>query len=177
MAVFRFALQPVLNQRQRTEEERLVAVAELDRQRIDIEDQIRVLQGRIEFERGELRSGLDATVQIAAIRMQASASLHAVAEAQKLVFRLAGLQQRIKVARARLAEAIAARKALELLKERRFAEWKAVLNRREDRMLDDVGTFGAIRSGWGAEAGERVGHGALEVIVPIEETEVGKGLI
>ncbi|MBU6413838.1 MAG: flagellar FliJ family protein [Planctomycetes bacterium] len=176
MAAFRFALQPVLNQRQRTEEERLVAVAELERQRIEIEDQIRVLQGRIEFERSELRSGLDATVQIAAIRMQAATSLHAVAEAQKLVFRLAGLLQRIKAARAKLVEAIAARKALELLKERRHAEWKASLNRQEDRMLDDVGTFGAIRSAQGEEEGCVGGDGELNQIMPIHECEFGKDL-
>lgn len=145
MGKFRFALQPVLNQRMRTEEERLVAVAELERQRIGLEDEIRVLQGRIEFEREELRTGLDATVQVAAIRMQAAASLHAVAEAQKLVFKLAGVHQRLKVARGRLVEAIAARKALELLKERRLADWKMGIEKREARVLDDVGTFGAMR--------------------------------
>jgi flagellar export protein FliJ len=138
----------------RTEEERLVAVAELERQRIGLEDEIRVLQGRIEFEREELRTGLDATVQVAAIRMQAAASLHAVAEAQKLVFKLAGVHQRLKVARGRLVEAIAARKALELLKERRLAEWKMGIHKREDRVLDDVSTFGVLRKRMETAEGE-----------------------
>lgn len=157
MGKFRFALQPVLNQRERTEEERLVAVAELERQRIGLEEEIRVLQGRIEFEREELRTGLDATVQVAAIRMQAAASLHAVAEAQKLVFKLAGVHQRLKVARARLVEAIAERKALELLKERRLTEWKLGIEKREERLLDDVGTFGAMRKWIEIGEGERNG--------------------
>lgn len=145
MARFRFALQPVLNQRERTEQERLVTVAELERQRIEIEDQLRMLQGRIEYERAELRSGLDAALNVGAIRLQASASLHAVAEAQKLVFKLAGVHQKTKVARVRLAEATAARKALEMLKERRYQEWVSQINRREDRLLDDVSTFSAAR--------------------------------
>jgi flagellar FliJ protein len=157
MGKFRFALQPVLNQRERTEEERLVAVAELERQRIGLEEEIRVLQGRIEFEREELRTGLDATVQVAAIRMQAAASLHAVAEAQKLVFKLAGVHQRLKVARARLVEAIAERKALELLKERRLTEWKLGIEKREERLLDDVGTFWAMRKWIEIGEGERNG--------------------
>jgi flagellar FliJ protein len=145
VARFHFALQPVLNQRERTEQERLVAVAELERQRLDIEEQLRTLQGRIEYERTELRSGLGSLVNVGSIRMQAAASLHAVAEAQKLVFKLAGVHQRTRMARARLAEATAARKALELLKERRYQEWLDQINRREDRLLDDVGTFGANR--------------------------------
>lgn len=157
MGKFRFALQPVLNQRERTEEERLVAVAELERQRIGLEEEIRVLQGRIEFEREELRTGLDATVQVAAIRMQAAASLHAVAEAQKLVFKLAGVHQRLKVARSRLVEAIAERKALELLKERRLTEWKLGIEKREERLLDDVSRFGAMRKWIEIGEGERNG--------------------
>lgn len=154
MAKFRFALQAVLNQRARAEQERLVAVAELERQRIEIEGQLRELQGRIEYERSELQGGLGAgfggqgaMVNVGAIRMQAAASLHAVADAQKLVFRLAGVHQRTKLARARLAEATAARKAMELLKERRYQEWLSEANRREDRLLDDIGIAAAVRSG------------------------------
>ena len=165
MAKFRFALQAVLNQRVRAEQERLVAVAELERQRIEIEGQLRELQGRIEYERSEMREGLGSIVNVGAIRMQAAASLHAVADAQKLVFRLAGVHQRTKGARVKLAEATAARKAMELLKERRYQEWLAEENRREDRLLDDVSMAAAVRSG-GSGGGQ---HGWSIGGAPVDE--------
>jgi flagellar export protein FliJ len=155
VAVFRFKLQPVLDQRLREERERQRAVAELEAQRLEVEERIRADARSIRAEKEELRDRLAAAksfggagVDLGGVRMQANASLHMVARTQQRVLQLAGIHKRIDRARLELLEATTRRRAVELLKERRHAEWKAAIDRRENAEQDDL-----VQRGVAARAG------------------------
>src|SRR5437868_3972080 len=117
MPRFRFKLQAVLDHREMVEEERQRAVAMLERERVRLEDVIRECQRSIENEQGELRAGLLAG-DLAVARRQAAAAAHHNVAAQRAVLELAGVHQRLLVARAALLKAAKARKAVDLLRER-----------------------------------------------------------
>jgi len=149
-ARFIFPLQAVLDQRRRVEEVKQRAVAELERRRIDVERAIRERQNSIRLARADLRQRLSAerradvpglpptSVPLADVRMQAAASLHMIAAAQASVFELAGVMRRLDAARLELLQAAADRKAVELLKERRYDEWRREQLRREIAELDEL---------------------------------------
>ncbi|MEM7623040.1 MAG: hypothetical protein AAF235_07525, partial [Planctomycetota bacterium] len=104
MAKFRFDLEPVLMQRVRAEESQQRVVAELERERIAIENEIRACQGRIEGEKHDLTARLDGAgdgegIDLSLVRVQANASLHAMAGAQQAVLRLSGVHKRLDRAR------------------------------------------------------------------------------
>lgn len=185
MARFKFELETVLDIRRNVERNKQLAVAELERERVTIEDRIRGLQRQIVAERDDLRSHLDsvrgarrsspaaansggghpadalddlfndspvvriprepAPVDLSAVRMQANASLHLVARAHQEVLRLAGVHQRIDAARLELLKATTDRKAVEVLKQRRYDAWKYEQDRREAAALDEIATVGASR--------------------------------
>ncbi len=142
MPRFAFKLEPVLQQRTREERERQKALADLQRQRASLEDEIRGCQRAIDQEKADLRdllgAGSGGAVDLRGARMQAGASLHHMARAQRAVLRLAGLHRRIELARAELLEATKRRKAVENLRERRFDEWKREQDATEARELDDL---------------------------------------
>lgn len=141
MPAFRFKLQPVLDQRERIEEQRMLEVAQLERERLVIENRLRDLQSHIAGAKHDLRSRLGApgaSVIITDVRLQANASLHMSAQAQRVALELAGAYQRVEHARKRLLEATTARKAVETLRDRRRAEWKHEQSRREQAQLDEI---------------------------------------
>lgn len=142
MPRFVFELDPVLEQRAREEREHQKAVADLERQRTALEDEIRACQRAIDQERDDLRTLLGAggggAVDLRGARMQAGASLHHMARAQRAVLKLAGLHKRIGIARAALLEATKRRKAVENLRERRYEQWKREQHAAEARELDDL---------------------------------------
>ena len=77
-------------------------------------------------------------MQLVGVRLAANASLHGVVELQRAAIELAGLGQRLSRARAELMKATVARKAVELLKKRRYEAWKRERDRRENAELDDL---------------------------------------
>jgi flagellar export protein FliJ len=165
VARFKFELETVLELRRNVERTRQLAVAELERERVTIEDRIRALQRQIVAERDDLRLHLDSArdqssapdahasalmtqplpVDLSAVRMQANASLHLVARAHQEVLRLAGVHQRIDAARLELLKATTDRKAVEVLRQRRYDAWKFEQDRREAAALDEIATVGASR--------------------------------
>ena len=142
MPRFVFKLEPVLEQRTREERERQKAVADLQRQRASLEDEIRACQRAIDQEKSDPRDLLGAggggAVDLRGARMQAGASLHHMARAQRAVLKLAGLHKRIEIARGALLEATKRRKAVENLRQRRLDEWKREQDAIEARELDDL---------------------------------------
>lgn len=152
MPKFRFQLEPVLEQRQREEERCQLVVAELERQRLDIERRIRECQQGIVREKSELRRHLgwtggsgDGSVALRDARMQAAAAYNLDARARQEVLRLAGLHKRLDAARAELLRAATARKAVELLKERRWEAWKHEQSRLETAQVDEMAVMQASR--------------------------------
>ncbi len=139
MARFRFRLRPVLAQREREEQDRMLAVAALESERIRLENRLRACQGRIVGGRAEIAAALrSGRVDLGAARMQAGATMRDDQEARRTALELAGLLRRLESARADLALAAARRRAIELLRDRDLERFRAEENRREALDLDDL---------------------------------------
>lgn len=143
--MFTFKLEPLLKVRKRTEERHQRTVAAVERQRLELEGRLKRQQDLIGQHKATWRGKLVGMVDIASLRLQAAAALGAVREAQQLVLQLAGVRQRMEATRGELLEAAKARRAIELLKERRFARWKADLDKQETNLLDELSTQAASR--------------------------------
>lgn len=145
MPRFAFEYEPVLKQRRAAEREKQLAVAALERERRAIEDHIRALQAGISAGKQGLRERLAAGggVDLRAARMEAAASLHLVARAQRAVVDLAGVHRRIDAARVELVKAAVRRKAIQTLRERRFEAWAAEQQRRDDAAVDEINVMRA----------------------------------
>lgn len=152
---FIFKLQPVLDQREREEREQQRIVAELEAQRLRVEEELRRRQEQISSAKRDLRdllsgpgSSIAADVHLATsgvhvptVRMQAAASLTMAGQANQTAIQLAGAYARVDHARAQLLRLTTARKAVELLKERQLEQWKQDQQRREAAALDEIATI------------------------------------
>ncbi|MFO0828877.1 MAG: flagellar export protein FliJ [Phycisphaerales bacterium] len=145
MAKFRFALDPVLQLRQREEDLLKRDVARLESERRAIEDRIRVRQNDIAGGKESLRRSLVGPLDPIALRQQAAATIAVDRLARRAVLELAAHAQRMLKARESLTEAARRRRALELLRERRLAEWTAAQNRAEVAFLDEMAITSASR--------------------------------
>jgi len=137
---FAFRLEPVLEMRRRAEEERQRVVALLERERLEVEEKLRAVQRSIEAARQEQREMLSAggPVAVHGVRLQAGAAMAAMGRAHHLALELAGVMKRLESARGELLRAAAARKAVELLRERQLEQWRQEMGRREIADLDDI---------------------------------------
>src|SRR5690606_7770026 len=144
MARFRFNLQAVLQHRKMVEEQKQRALAALEAERARLESVIRAHQQAITEERRQMRHSLGVG-DIRAVKLQSAASVRLATAAQRAVLELAGLHRRLENARAELLEASKRRKAVELLRERRYEEWKSEQNRRELAALDELAVMAAAR--------------------------------
>lgn len=151
MVRFRFNLQALLDQRSHVERQKQLAVAAIERQRADVQDQISARQAEIRSHKDDLRALLaplrqgEGGVDLRTARLQANASLHVQARTQRLALQLAGVYKRLEAARHELREAATRRRAVELLKQRRFEAWKLNERRRESNELDEIATLRAAR--------------------------------
>jgi flagellar protein FliJ len=141
---FRFNLEAVLEQRTIEEQRRQRAVADLELQRLRTEDSIRSHQRTITHERSRQRTLLLAG-DVGGARSQAAAAVRIAATAQKAILELSAIHARLESARAELLEATRRRKAVELLRERRFEEWKHQQNRLEAAANDELAVMKAAR--------------------------------
>lgn len=165
MAKFRFELEAVLTARIAAERRCQLAVAELEAERIGIEMEIQRLQRGMGLERDQMRTSLkgrDGTVDLPAARMQAAAAVRLTATAQQAVLRLAGVHRRLEGVRAELIKAATARRAVELLRERRFEAWRRDLIDRENKAVDELAVMrgNALAADHGGELGEEAGREA-----------------
>lgn len=148
MARFIFELEAVLKQRLAEEREHQLRVADLEREKSQLESHIRDCQRGLAQEREELReqlAGGAATLDLRGVRFQAGASLRLVALAQRAVLQLAGAHKRLDAARLLLLRASMRRKGVEMLKERRLEEWKLQQKKREEAALDELNVVRAGR--------------------------------
>ncbi|MDY7109689.1 MAG: flagellar export protein FliJ [Planctomycetota bacterium] len=145
MARFRFKLEPLLKARRHAEREKQRAVAELERQRLDLEDALRRRQAFIVEGKAALRDRLVGDLDMPSLRAHAGSTVQVMREAERLVLELAGVHKRLEAARGELVEAARERRSLELLRDRRLAQWKAALNKAEDAALDELAVHAAAR--------------------------------
>lgn len=156
MARFTFELESLLEQRRREERDCMRRVAEVERDRVEIERQAASLAEATRDERDALRRELGdrANVDLARVRMQSNASLHGVRKRHELALRGAAVLKRLDAERRRLIEATTRRRAVELLRERRYEAWVAAERLKEARETDELVTarFGRPDAGDGAAA-------------------------
>ncbi|MEM9166995.1 MAG: flagellar FliJ family protein [Planctomycetota bacterium] len=139
MGVFRFRLAPVLRQRERAEQTEQRAVAAIERERLELENELREQNTAIERELDALRQvGSGGSTTAEALRRQSTAVVAARQRAHTTAVRLAGVLERLSRARSTLAEASTARRSMELLRDRRYAEHVEREERIEQRALDDL---------------------------------------
>jgi flagellar export protein FliJ len=141
---FVFNLEAALEQRRRVERERQLAVAKIEAARVKLDERVKTVQARLVQERDDMRSLLGprgtgvGQVSVNAVRLQATAGLHGLAELRTLAIELAGVLRRLETARTQLTVAAVARKAVEKLREQQLARWKAEQAHRESAELDDL---------------------------------------
>ncbi len=143
MARFVFALEPLLRARLRAEQQHQRTMAGLERERIHLQGTLRRHQHGITQGKQGLRTALTGAIDMPTQRLAANASLHVVRKAQQIVLQLAGVHRRLDSARPRLIEAAKHRRAMELLRDRRFAQFKAAENKAETAALDELAVIAA----------------------------------
>lgn len=145
MARFRFKLDPVLKARRSVEQSKQRALAELHQQRIAMEDVLKIHQQQIDRSRGSMRDVLVGHVNTLDLRGHAAATMRLMARAQGVAMELAALHRRIDHARLELLSAARDRRAIELLREQRLAEWKTAIDKAEQSALDELATMRAAK--------------------------------
>lgn len=143
MPAFMFELEQVLRQRERVEREHQVRVGAIERERLDLEGELRELQGELDAARDDLRARLGARASresagFSDVRAQARAVSALDRRGMALAERLAGVLARLRAARIELVRASSERRAIELLRDRRYERWLIEQRRREQRTLDDL---------------------------------------
>ncbi len=163
MAKFVFQLEAVLEQRIAREQQRQLAVAHIERERVEAEQDIRAYQMAIEQERDELRLMLSAEassahdgsepalIDLSGARRQAAAAVRLTARAQQAVLKLVGIHRRLDAARIELLEAATQRKAVELLREKQYQEYLADQRKRDAAATDEIATIKSARRGLEAD--------------------------
>ena len=147
MAKFRFRLQPVLRQREIAERDEQLKVAQVEKQRLMLEDRLRQCQQRIMFEQRTLNSLVNnSEVKPQDARLQSAAILVAKNEAQRLALELAGVYKRLEGARKLLTKAAMHRRSMELLRDNHLASWRRKINVAEDRAMDELAVMRAART-------------------------------
>ena len=142
MPRFIFNLQRILDLRRRAEDDHRRRVAAIESERAAAEDRLRTIQHTITTARTEQRTMLTVGTHLntQALRTHTGAVMGLTAQAHRAALELAGILRRLESARALLAKASAERKAVELLRERAYEQWKLEQNRREIRELDEIGS-------------------------------------
>ena len=145
MARFVFSLEPVLKARRRSEETFQRDVAGIERERMRLEEILRGHQRNLVSNKDVLREGLTGLIEVRDLRLHANASLQVMRRAQQIVLELAGVYKRLEAARTRLIEAARRRRAIEFVRDRRYEQWKAALNKAETAALDELAVIAAAR--------------------------------
>ena len=146
MAKFRFALQRVLDRRLDEEEAKRRTHAALEAKKRGLEDALRGRQQEIAAGRDMWRTQLVGEVDAAALRHHAGAAMGLVRKAQRTVLEMASLEKSITVSRTELVEVAKARRALEILRERRLAAHVELEAMRERAQLDEFASDLARRA-------------------------------
>lgn len=141
MARFVFNLDGVLRHRalverekQRVLADRQALVAKLTRELREMDQQVQAATAQLRD--SKLVGRLDLSFIAAHRRYTLAMQRRAIEQAR----RIATAQHAAEQARAELVEAARERKVIEKLRERRYQQWKADVDRREAAQLDEVGT-------------------------------------
>jgi len=135
----------LLTARRHAEQGARRVVAVVERERIGLEDELRRYQQAIVSDKQQLRGSMTGSLDMRSLRLTAGVTLHVIRKAQQVVLKLAGVSQRMESARTALLEAMTRRRAIELLREKRFDQWKVVQSKAETAALDELAVGRAAR--------------------------------
>lgn len=138
MATYQFSLEPLLKHRQAIEDRAQQDLAKILRQRMILMHQLSSEQQTILESRRELADGLQGTVDMNRVGHFARYSGQVTQLAQTMAVRLGKLESDLNRAHACLAEAMRERKSVELLKRRRYKQWRRRQRRQETAELDEI---------------------------------------
>lgn len=138
MAKFRFSLEPLLVHRRAVEDAAQRDLAKVLRQQMILQNQIRTEQQTITESKQRLTDGLLGRVDVDRVSQFARYSGQVTQRASAMVLRLASIARQIEQAREKLAEAMRQRKAIELLRQRQFEDWRRRQRKREIAQLDEA---------------------------------------
>lgn len=158
MSRFRFELDPVIEARRGVERTHQLEVAQIEQERVRLEDRLRERQRLITSGKDGQRELLDGAIDVDFLRGHAATVLRSMRDAQRLAVELAGVYRRLEHARAALAEAARDRRAVELLRERRYEAWKVEQRRRETADMDEVAARTVRTGGAGGVGAARRRH-------------------
>ena len=145
MPRFRFALEPLLTARRKAEEVHQRAVAGIERERLELENALRRQQNAITESKQSLQGSLVGALNTTSLRFHAANAVQLMRQAQRIVLEMAGVHRRLEAARVELIEAARRRRAVELLRERRFEQWSAEQEKAETVALDELAVISAAR--------------------------------
>lgn len=140
MASFIFQFEPVLEHRQRLEDQRQRELAQLLREKMIFERQLSELQEGITQDKRAMAGSLVGVVDVSRIRQHAVHNVQVTLRAQQIAVKLLGLHRQIDQSRIKLTESMRARKAIELLRDRQHRRWSIQQQRRETAELDEMAT-------------------------------------
>lgn len=145
MAMFRFRLQAVLDEREREETRMQAALAEVQGRAVAIERSIEQCSVEVQREQSALRDGgLVGAIDVSRIIAYRRFVAAKMAQAQMLSRELIEARLAVEAARKRLAEVARNRKAIETLRDQQKARWLQDQNRREVALADEIGTQNAF---------------------------------
>lgn len=145
-AQFKFALQPLLRVRKLQEQDLQLRLAVIERERLQIENALRRQQHQLAEGKQSMRGSLVGHINTNNLRLYAASGMAVMRTAQRMVLELAGVHRRLEGARAELIHATQNRRAVELLRDRRYREWKRKIDQTEVRLLDDLAVNAAART-------------------------------
>lgn len=138
MARFEFKLEPLLRQRKAVEDQCQRDLAKIMRQRMILQNQLRSIQQTITQSKRDLSHGLIGRVDLDQIAQFSRYSGQVTQRAHALVIKLAAVEKMIDKARAQLTQAMRDRQALQLLRDRRYEQWRLRQQRLESAQLDEM---------------------------------------
>lgn len=138
MAKFKFNLAPLLKVRTQAEEAAQRVLAGHESERVRLENMLRSQQMMLQDSSHAMRERLVGQLNVTELRLHATSALVGARDANRIVLELAGVHKQIDAARRELIEARKKRMAIERLRERRFEDWRARVNKAEDDLLDEI---------------------------------------
>jgi flagellar export protein FliJ len=145
MAMFRFRLQAVLDEREREETRMQAALAEVQSGALAIEGLIEQCGIEVQREQAALRDGgLVGAIDVSRIIVYRRFVAAKMAHAQMLSRDLVEARLAVEAARKRLAEAARNRKAIETLRDQQKARWLQDQDRRDVALSDEIGIQNAF---------------------------------
>lgn len=142
---FRFRYQSLLEHRRHVEQQRQRQLAQRRQRKSELEGMLEEAQNTLRQNKHELAESLRGRVDMSQLGVFARYSVHMSGRGMHVVRHIAEAEKKADQARAELLEATRQVKALELLRDREYEQWKKQQQKKEDQRLDEVAVQSFLR--------------------------------